>query len=275
MPQNAGWCLSLVVLLVLVILARQPTPALACGMDTDCEIGTRTYRIMLPAQTGETELIGAIIFVHGYRGTAAQVMGNKDLTALASHLGVAFVAAEAAGPEWNIPNVPSVDSAGNADELAYFDDLVSDVTQRFAVDPSKIVVAGFSSGAMMVWHLACYRGTSFAGFVPMSGTFWAPIPDACPTGAVNLIHYHGREDPVVPLHGRPIKDAQQGDIFDAVALIVRTGEYRPLADAQPPGIDCSRWADPSGHLLELCLFDGKHMFRAQNLSRAAQLFLAD
>ncbi len=77
---------------------------------------------------------------------------------------------------------------------------------------------------------ACFRGTSFAGFVQCQDPFGRQIPKACPTGAVNLVHYHGRDDPIVPLHGRPIKDAHQGDVFEAVELMTRTGEYRSLAD---------------------------------------------
>ena len=267
--------MSLVVLLALIIFARQTTIAYACGIETDCKIGVRTYRIMLPEDGIETDKIGAIIFAHGYRGTAAQVLKNKKLTAIASDLDVALVAAQAAGPEWNIPHIPTVDSSEGIDELTYFDALISDLTKRFAVDPSKIVVAGFSSGAMMVWHLACYRGTSFAGFVPMSGTFWKPIPSTCPTGAVNLIHYHGRDDPIVPIHGRPIKDAQQGDVYDAVELIAQIGAYRPLPDERLPGLECSRWTDGSRHLLELCFFAGKHTFNSKNLLSAARILLPD
>ena len=44
--------------------------ALACGHKTDCKIGERTYRISMPeGHDGKTK-IGAIIFNHGYRGTA-------------------------------------------------------------------------------------------------------------------------------------------------------------------------------------------------------------
>ncbi len=275
MPAIGKRIVSLVAFLALNIFASHPRSALACGVDTDCQIGARTYRIVLPDYSAETDKTGAIIFAHGFRGTAARAVKNKKLTALASELNVALVAAQAAGPEWNIPHIPTVDASEGIDELAYFDALSFDLAKRFSVDPSKTVVAGFSSGAMMVWHLACFRGTSFAGFVPMSGTFWKPLPSACPTGPVNLIHYHGRDDPIVPLHGRPIKDAEQGDVYDAVALIAKSGTYRPLPDQQLPDLECSRWADGSSHLLELCLFSGKHTWRSENLLRAVRLLLPD
>lgn len=262
---------STTALLVLAFLGATAMQAAACGADTDCPVGARSYRIVLPQEHASGGWLGAIIFVHGYRGSAAGVMGNRNLTALASELGVALIAAQAAGPEWSLPNVPSVDASPGIDELAYFDALRDDVVKRFPIDGSRILVAGFSSGAMMVWHLACHRGRSFAGFVPISGTFWAPIPESCPTLPANLIHYHGKDDPIVPLRGRQIKDAHQGDVFQAIELVARLGSYRPVNDENTRELECSRQADDTGRVLELCLFPGKHELKARHLARAARI----
>jgi polyhydroxybutyrate depolymerase len=246
--------------------------AAACGRDTDCVIGDRSYRIALPDGYDGATPIGAIIFAHGYRGTAAGVMRNKALTALASELGVAFIAAQADGTDWKIPNAPHGANPDGTGELAYFDALIADVTTRFAIDPTRLVASGFSSGGMVVWHLACNRGDRFAGFVPMSGTFWAPVPETCPSGPVNLIHYHGDADPVVPLDGRPIGDARQGDVRKAIELIARIGGYRRVETEPTPGLDCARRANSDGKLLELCLFAGKHQLKAKHLARAWRIF---
>lgn len=242
--------------------------AVACGAETDCVIGDRSYRIALPESHDAASPIGAIVFVHGYRGTAEGVMRNKAITALASELNVAMIAAQAAGPEWGVPGVPSADAPQGVDELAYFKALIDDAASRFAIDRSRVVVVGFSSGAMMVWHLACYAGDSFAGFVPMSGTFWAPVPESCPTGAVNLIHYHGEQDPIVPLHGRPLKDSRQGDVYEAIDLMARIGGFGPAETDDPPALRCTRRTNPEGKILELCLFDGKHEMKTTHIARA-------
>jgi polyhydroxybutyrate depolymerase len=251
-----------------LIVGVAPNIGRACDRDTDCQIGDRSYRIILPEDSDGATPIPAIIFVHGYRGTAAGVMGNDGLTAMAEKLGFAFVAAQAAGAEWNIPNIPSVDALVGVDELAYFDALSDDLARRFAIERSSVIVAGFSSGAMMVWHLACNRGDSYAGFVPMSGTFWEPLPMTCPTIPGNLIHYHGREDPVVPLGGRQIKDAHQGDLRQAIALVAGLSDYAPVPPVQEGGAECSRQVDGKHRLLELCLFTGRHEMKAAHLARA-------
>jgi polyhydroxybutyrate depolymerase len=244
----------------------------ACGQDTDCVVGDRTYRIALPDPAPETAPAatrpGAIIFVHGYRGRAEKVMRFKALTALASKLGVALIVPQAAGPEWYAPGAPSEDTSNDVDDLAYFDALTADAVKRFDLDRARIVVAGFSSGAMMVWNLACQRGDAYAGFIPMSGTFWAPLPEDCPTGAVNLIHYHGREDPVVPMSGREIKDAYQGDVREAFAMMTRVGGYGPATETTEDDLACERQSNPAGKLLELCLFTGEHGMKVRNIARA-------
>lgn len=256
------------ILATLLATALSPMYAMACGKTTDCRVGERSYRVHLSPGFGQTGNRGAIIFVHGYRGTANGVMENKALTKLADELGIALIAVQAANGEWNLPGVPHQDALEGVDEAAYFDDVLNDARARFGLSPEKVMVSGFSSGGMMVWHLACYRGNAFAGFVPMSGTFWEPIPSSCPAGAVNLIHYHGTEDPTVPLAGRQIKDAHQGDVFKAVAMMARLGGYNPVAGEKVGDMTCERQENAAGKRLELCLFPAKHMFRVDNLKRA-------
>jgi polyhydroxybutyrate depolymerase len=251
-----------------VLVAITPDMSRACDRDTDCQIGNRSYRIVLPEGHDGVTPIPAIMFIHGYRGTAAGVMRNDGLTTLAAKLGFAFVAAQAAGPEWNIPNIPSADALVGVDELAYFDALSEDIARDFSVERSRVIVTGFSSGAMMVWHLACNRGNSYAGFVPMSGTFWEPLPPTCPTVPSNLIHYHGREDPVVPLGGRQIKDAHQGDVMQAIAFIAGLSDYIPAPPEQMGEAECDRQIDGKHRLLELCMFTGKHEMRVGHLEQA-------
>jgi polyhydroxybutyrate depolymerase len=255
-----------------IAVATTTSWALACGRDTGCMVGDRSYRIVLPDTYDGDAPIGAIVFAHGYRGTARGIMRSKGLTGLSNNLGVAFIAAQADGPEWIIPGIPSSDHRPGVDDLAYFDALIADASTRFAIDPARLVASGFSSGGMMTWHLACYRGAAFNGFVPMSGTFWAPVPQNCPSGPVDLIHYHGDADPVVPLGGRPIGDAHQGDVQEAIALISRIGGYQPVETEPTPGLDCTRQVNGDGKLLEFCLFAGKHQLKAMHLAHAWRIF---
>ena len=230
----------------LLLAASVALEAQACGSEQSCMLGERSYMVRLPESFDPTSPKGAIIYVHGYRGKAENIMGNEELAGLADRLGVVFAAAQAAGPEWNIPDIPSDDRLEDVDELAYFDALLDDLTNRFGIDRSRTIVTGFSSGAMMVWYLACHRADKVAGFVPMSGTFWEPVPSSCPSGPANIVHYHGREDPVVPLQGRTIKDARQGNVLTAIRLFSPEPEFSEESSMTQGPLECARRTGSAG-----------------------------
>lgn len=250
-------------------------PANACGKDSDCTIGERSYRIVLPQGYDNSGDLGAIVYAHGYRGTAGKTIRNKALTKLADELGVAIVAANGVDGRWNLPHRPGSAQRLKQDELAYFDSLKADLQSRFGIAPDRIMMTGFSAGGMVTWHLACYRGDAFMGFAPMSGTFWEPVPKECPTGPVNLIHYHGTQDKVVPLDGRRIREAKQGNVFEALGLMTRIGGYKPSGHEELSDMECARKENGAGKRLEVCLYPSGHGFRAENIKRAWRIFNAE
>lgn len=256
-----------------VSLALVGTTAVqACGTESDCEIGEHDYRIYLPERSGKTATMGAIVYAHGYRGNSERVINNDSLRRVADELGVALIAANAVGDDWSIPGSPQDMDASGDTEYDYYDALLADVTQRFAIDRQRMVMVGFSAGGMMVWSMACNRGDRFAAFVPMSGTFWNPVPDECPSGAVNLIHIHGTSDRVVPIAGRAIQKTRQGDVMKAIDLAIRTGRFGAPQDVRALNLSCERRTNAGGNLLELCLHPGGHVFKADYIIRAWHIF---
>lgn len=250
----------------------QVAPAMACGPDTDCMIGDRSYRIRMPSgydsQTETKAKIGALIFMHGYKGSSAGTIRNKNLMKAADELGVALVAPKSDGNDWDLPGVPQNPQSTGEAEFQYFDALVADLDKRFSIDTNRLVATGFSAGGMMVWNLACHRGHLFAGFIPMSGTFWDPLPRSCPSKPVHLIHMHGTSDRVVPLAGRPIAETHQGDVLEAIALFTDKGEFERESPLLPLDLRCKRRTNAEGRILELCLHEGGHRFRSSYLTWA-------
>ena len=166
-----------------------PPAAMACGVSTDCTVATGTYRISLPDPSATP--IAAVVFAHGYQGSAAGTMKNTALWDMATSRGMALIAIDALGDDWNLPDAPH-DSVSSRDEMAYLDAVVADAVRQFNVDPKRVVVTGFSAGGMFVWNVVCARGDAYAGYVPYSGTFWKGPPAACPASAQNVIHIDGR-----------------------------------------------------------------------------------
>jgi len=259
---------SSVLLLALIVTA---SASVACGPDTDCTIGERTYRIALPPGDGP---FGAVVYMHGWRSSAAAVMGNEALRKTARDLGVALVAPKSGGEGWLIANRPRSGFVHDRRETDYFRALLEDVTRRFPVDPERILATGFSSGGMMTWTLACRMPEHFAAFLPVAGTFWAPVPHDCVARAIDLVHVHGTADSVVPLEGRAIADTRQGDVPTAISVFEQAGGYRPVEANGPPDLMCEGGA-ADGRRLFICLHDGGHVVRPEWIAWAWRHLVVD
>ena len=255
-------------------LSLIPCLALACGPDTDCQIGTRHYRIAMPETHDGTSKIGAIVFSHGYRGTAKGLMRNRNLRRLVSDMGLALIAVKSADDDWVLPNSPQhMDSDGEA-EFAYFDAVIADAANRFPIDTDRLMATGFSAGGMMTWNLACHRSNSFAAFAPISGTFWLKPPETCAGPVANLIHIHGDADRTVPLSGRPILRTHQGDVMEALDMYVQYGGFGAPTARNIGALACKDRQNAHGDILNFCMFEGGHSFRSEYLKFAWETFEA-
>lgn len=242
----------------LVALCALAGASHACGPESDCVIGARHYRIAMPEQPGAAP-VGAIVFAHGYRGSARGVMRNMGLRRMVSDMGLALIAVKSARDDWDIPGAPSDMASTGAVEMAYFESVIADATTRFAIDPDRIMMSGFSAGGMVTWELACQRPDLFAGFAPLSGTFWQGPPASC-AGPASVIHIHGTTDRTVPLAGRPIGPTRQGNVMQVLAMYRALGGFAATVTAQVDDMTCLRENNRQGDVLEFCTFDGGHRF---------------
>jgi polyhydroxybutyrate depolymerase len=214
---------------------------------------------------GVTQPVGAVIWAHGYRGSAEGAMRNQSLTGMAHDQGLAFIAVQGIGGTWDLPNGPrTIDSTGAA-EFAYFEAVIADAVARHGIDPDRLVMSGFSAGGMMVWNLACARPDLFAGFVPISGTYWLEPPETCARPAASVVHFHGDNDATVPLDGRPIGETRQGKVSEAFEHYGLHGAFGNGVRRDTAMLRCSERTAESGDILDYCLFSGGHSFRTEYL----------
>lgn len=243
--------------------------AAACGGGTPCQVeageNSGSYLIRLPKGASAAHPVGAIVYFHGYRSSAAATMRFKSLTKVAAELGVALIAPDGLNKSWSFPNAPRA----RRDELAFMNLVLDDALARFPVDPDRIMSAGFSIGGSMSWYMACYLGERFAGHTPISGTFWRPHPTECPSPDPFISHVHGTADTVFPLAGRLIRKTwQQGNTREAVAYFRGRGGNKPVVEHYQVGkLNCSNAATADGGALELCLHEGGHSVRGEWIKR--------
>jgi len=241
-----------------------------CGGEQPCTLADGTYYIHIPENRDPSKPLGAILYLHGHRGQAVNVMKNGSFKVMADELGVAFVAVQGVNGTWSFPTAPRA----LRNEPAFFDTVLEDLSSRFGIDRDRTLLTGFSSGGFMTWYLACENSGRFSGYAPIAGAFWEPLPTECPTKPPYLFHVHGTGDTVVPLEGRWLGGGQwkQGGVFESFGIWRRqTGLHDTPPETLTDGtLFCERWHPETG-LLELCLHDGGHNVRAEWIRRAWSL----
>lgn len=244
-----------------------------CPAEGGCPVEGGFYRILLPARAAIGPPRSAIMYFHGWQGSAEEIIADQGLVAVARRLGVALIAPDGMGRTWSYPGSPG----HHRDEFAFIGHVLDDVAQRFPVDPDRILASGFSQGASMVWNLACRMPSRFAAFGPIAGAFWEPFPQDCVGPRPNLIHIHGTSDTTVPMAGRPLRSGyRQGDLFRSLAVLAPgctsswAGEVRKTP--RPEALTCRLATDcPGPARLELCLHGGGHMSDPAWVERAWHL----
>ncbi len=243
-------------------------PVIACGPDTDCMVGERSYRIVLPPAHKAQGPVPVIAHAHGYRGSAAGVMRNGALRRLAADLGAALIAFNARNGSWALPNHPGNMASDGAEEFAYVEAVLEDATARFDLDETRMMATGFSGGGMLIWNLACVMPQRFAGFAPVAGTFWLEPPSDCATPVQSLVHIHGDADTVVPLLGRVIGPTKQGEVPEALAMYGALGGFSDAEEVSYEGLACEQRSNAAGEILDFCLFKGGHFIRTEFVRHA-------
>ena len=163
------------------------------------------------ARKGPVAPQGLVVFLHGYGADGADLLSLGDV--LAPHLpGVAFVAPDAPercvgggfGYQWfPIPWIDgSPQAVADAGLEAAATDLNAFLDERLAAEglaPDRLILVGFSQGAMMSLHVAPRRTVAIAGVVAISGRLVRP--EALGAEAVvkpPVLLMHGDQDAVVP-----------------------------------------------------------------------------
>ncbi len=244
-----------------VAAAGQTAWAGCAGQDAVCETPMGTYHLELP----DADNPPMVLFLHGYGGSGSGTMRNRAMVEPLLERGYAVMAPEGlerpdrgGTKSWNF-----YPGFGERDETAFLTEVVQDAANRFGVDPDRVLLGGFSAGGFMVNYLACEAPDTFSAYVPVSGGFWRPHPEAC-EGPIRMFHTHGWTDNVVPLEGRLLGGGrfQQGDIFAGLEI---WREANGCVDHKPSGFSVTedfmrrRWTGcAEGSALEFALFPGGH-----------------
>ena len=167
---------------------------------------TREYIIYVPSSYDSNTPTALIINFHGFGDCAADYSMNigdfHNLNSLADseNFLIAYpqgVTRQKGSPEWD-PGDNGTQSI-NDNDVYFTEQLISNISNEYNIDLSRVYATGYSNGGMMSYGLACTRTDLIAAAGIMSGIM---LDDTCDENeSTSIIHFHGIADDVLPYDG--------------------------------------------------------------------------
>lgn len=255
-------------------------PVCGATAETHCEVATGTYRIAMPPGSDRP---AAMIWLHGWGGSANGVMKNKGWIDRLGKRGYALIAPDGRITSKRFKNKNWAVHDGRdyeRDDIAFLHEIADHAANTHGIDRDRILLAGFSRGGSMVWDVACKTPEFARAYAPVAGAFWEPLHESC-AGPADLFHIHGWTDRTVPLEGRSVANGAltQGDVFQSLFILRATNgcanrqpESAPLSD--DGSIWRRTWSDCAHGQIDLELHPGGHSIPKGWLGRALDWFEA-
>ncbi len=101
---------------------------------------------------------------------------------------------------WNAGACCGQPAEKKVDDVAYLQNAVRVLQQRYVVDPLRVFGVGHSNGAMMIQRIVCETAL-LAAAVPISGGLESGASTCADASGKRLLALHGAEDKNVPIEG--------------------------------------------------------------------------
>jgi polyhydroxybutyrate depolymerase len=177
---------------LLVVIA--PVSAQDGENDTLDYNGTlRTYQLTVPASYDGAQPVPLVIALHPTSSSGKAMAALTGLDAAAGAQGFIVVYPNADGSAWG----EDPDDPEAPDDLGFIPALIDHLAETYAIDPARVYLAGWGSGGLMAYRLACEIPERFAAVAVVGPLMWEHHRTACPAEAsapVNMLIIHGTED---------------------------------------------------------------------------------
>jgi polyhydroxybutyrate depolymerase len=151
----------------------------------------RYYELFVPPTLDQSRPSPLIMGFHGRNSKPGQFAYISQLSQRAGRLGYVIAYPAAEGGVWN-------PAAGEENyDIAFIRAMLDDIHKLILIDPNRVYAVGMSNGGQMVYRLACELSDRLAavavcacGMTREDCVIRRPVP---------VIHFHGTQDPLVPL----------------------------------------------------------------------------
>ena len=225
-----------VALVFIASCSGQQSGSVTCGApltrDAICDVPgwvDRPYDVRLPDDFDASKTYPLILLMHGGGGQGTGALNQtcpdanknspKCLDQMAGQRGYIVIAPNGTSNNKVLKSIRGWNAGGggptyrcasgtackeNVDDMAYFDDLMKDISSRLPVDPKRVYLTGISNGGAISYRLACERADKIAGIAPVGGGNQFETTKTCsPSRPVPTLHIHGTDDPCWAMDGIP------------------------------------------------------------------------
>jgi polyhydroxybutyrate depolymerase len=186
----------------------------------DLRLGSRTYRLYVPAGLPPVGKVPLVVALHAALGSGAvmELLTHLDRVADQKKFLVAYPDGEpATGRVWNAGDCCD---RSVQDDAGFLGKLIDSLVAAQRANPARVYVTGISNGAMMAYRMACQRADKVAAVAVVAGSMtYRPCRPARP---VPLMIFHGTADTTVPEAGGSLPALGMRGTFPSQAEIVRT-----------------------------------------------------
>ena len=187
----------------------------------------------------------AVIVLHGGMGSAEVMQANSGFDSVARKNGFMVVYAEGMSfggdrHAWNTGYLLRR-LVQDADDIAYFDQLIESLIRDHGADSSRIYMTGGSNGGMMTFVYAVARPERLAAIAPVVASMFTF--DKKPSVPLPILIINGAKDEEVPLEGGMsenviVRRGQQAPfkpLDEVVAFWVNVNKSKSEADVKKSG----------------------------------------
>jgi polyhydroxybutyrate depolymerase len=168
------------------------------SLQVSVEARTRQYLVHEPVVSAtKSAPIPLVIVLHGsdQQGADIRTITGMDSLSEARRFVVAYPNGLGSPTDWNAGQCCGPAHDNGVDDIAFLKAIISDLSARLPIDPSRIYVAGFSDGGRMAYRAACEMSDQIAAVAVVSGSL--VTRDCAPSRSTFVIAFHGTADPSV------------------------------------------------------------------------------
>ncbi len=180
------------------------------------KLSDRTFLLHIPPNYTSKTPLPLVVVLHGAFNTGSQTESETGFSALADSERFLVAYPEGIGlfgflQHWNAGHCCGKAADSNVDDVGFVAEVINTVRQKFAVDSTRLYMAGMSNGGMLTYRFATERTGELAAAAVVSAAIGSTIDNGVgswrlhkPIRAFPIIGFHGLADETIPFNAVPV-----------------------------------------------------------------------